>query len=197
MYDPELIESNIFFCSERPSEDKEVRIGVVRCSSLPKRKSYPFYKTFLNHLSNKIQRKLLIYNFYGGASINISLTPLKGKNISNIDVKNGTLLQLAKLFSSLDLIIGNDTGLTHLSAFANCNKNAFTIGLYNRHSYFKWNTGFQNHLCIGTPFSHHMGIKDFCPVRDNIDERKYPLLCNFKNINPIYLSQLCLNLLEQ
>jgi ADP-heptose:LPS heptosyltransferase len=77
---------------------------------------------------------------------------------------------LADIFSRCDLVLGNDTGLTHLAAMARRADGGGppVLGLYARHAHSKWRTGWPHHHAIATPFSERMHQGDLCPVRDAI-----------------------------
>ncbi|SDN09599.1 Glycosyltransferase family 9 (heptosyltransferase) [Actinacidiphila guanduensis] len=77
---------------------------------------------------------------------------------------------LADVFPRCDLVLGNDTGLTHLAAMARRADGGGppVIGLYARHSHSKWRTGQPHHHAVATPFSERMHQGDLCPVRDVI-----------------------------
>ncbi|WP_434742455.1 glycosyltransferase family 9 protein [Micromonospora sp. SH-82] len=76
------------------------------------------------------------------------------------------------LFASAELVIGNDTGLTHLAALTARadGSGPQVVGLYGRHGHAKWITGSPHHHAVATPFSHLMSIADACPVRDGYDD---------------------------
>ena len=76
------------------------------------------------------------------------------------------------LFASAELVIGNDTGLTHLAALVERadESGPQVIGLYGRHGHAKWNTGSARHHAIATPFSQLLSLADRCPVRDELDD---------------------------
>lgn len=77
------------------------------------------------------------------------------------------------VFGSAELVIGNDTGLTHLAAL--CERPDGTgpdvIGLYGRHAYTKWTTGSARHHAVATRFSQMMAASDRCPVRERLDDQ--------------------------
>ncbi|TQF01938.1 glycosyltransferase family 9 protein [Kitasatospora acidiphila] len=81
---------------------------------------------------------------------------------------------LADLLPQTDLVLGNDTGLTHLAALARNPNGAGpqVIGLYARHSHSKWRTGLPHHHAIATTASERMHQGDLCPVRDHLDQPK-------------------------
>lgn len=76
------------------------------------------------------------------------------------------------VFASANVVIGNDTGLTHLAALTECpdGTGPQVIGLYGRHAHTKWTTGRSRHHAIATPFSKMLAAADRCPVRDQLDD---------------------------
>jgi Glycosyltransferase family 9 (heptosyltransferase) len=76
------------------------------------------------------------------------------------------------VFASADVVIGNDTGLTHLAALTSRldGTSPHVIGLYGRHAHAKWTTGADHHHAIATPFSQMLAAADRCPVRDRLDD---------------------------
>ncbi|MCO6003771.1 glycosyltransferase family 9 protein [Actinoallomurus purpureus] len=76
------------------------------------------------------------------------------------------------LFGSAAVVVGNDTGLTHLAALCEGpdGRGPEVIGLYGRHSYAKWTTGSARHHAAATAFSQMMAVADACPVRDHLDD---------------------------
>jgi Glycosyltransferase family 9 (heptosyltransferase) len=76
------------------------------------------------------------------------------------------------VFASAEVVIGNDTGLTHLAALTERpdGTSPHVIGLYGRHAYTKWTTGRRRHHAIATPFSRMLAAADRCPVRDHLDD---------------------------
>lgn len=84
------------------------------------------------------------------------------------------------LFGSAAVVIGNDTGLTHLAALCTRpdGQGPHVIGLYGRHSYAKWTTGAAQHHAVATAFSQMMAVADACPVRDNLDDSLWDAASN-------------------
>lgn len=76
------------------------------------------------------------------------------------------------VFASAEVVIGNDTGLTHLAALTERpdGTGPHVIGLYGRHAHAKWTTGTVRHHAIATPFSQMLALADRCPVRDHLDD---------------------------
>ncbi|ADD42966.1 hypothetical protein Snas_3298 [Stackebrandtia nassauensis DSM 44728] len=66
------------------------------------------------------------------------------------------------LFGTADLVVGNDTGLTHLAALTARADHGGpeVIGLYNIFSPLKWNTGSPRHHAIATAFSQMVALSD-------------------------------------
>lgn len=76
------------------------------------------------------------------------------------------------VFASAEMVIGNDTGLTHLAALTRRRDGTspHVIGLYGRHAHTKWTTGADHHHAVATPFSQMLAAADRCPVRDQLDD---------------------------
>jgi hypothetical protein len=76
------------------------------------------------------------------------------------------------VFASAQVVIGNDTGLTHLAALTERpdGTGPEVIGLYGRHAHTKWTTGNARHHAVATPFSQMLALADRCPVRDDLDD---------------------------
>ena len=76
------------------------------------------------------------------------------------------------VFASAALVIGNDTGLTHLAALTRRpdGTGPQVVGLYSRHAHNKWTTGTSRHHAVATAFSRMLALADRCPVRDQIDD---------------------------
>ena len=96
----------------------------------------------------------------------------------------------AQALAACDLVIGNDTGLTHLAAATRLPNGSGpqVIGLHARHSHTKWRTGLPWHHAIATAFSEKMHREDRCPVRDRIDDRAFGAAANIASITPAQLA---------
>ena len=104
---------------------------------------------------------------------------------------------IAMLLSTADVVIGNDTGLTHLAALSHAGPwIPPVIGLYARHSYSKWRSSSFRHFAIATGFSEHMHARDLCPVRDQIDDVAFGALADLATIAPSLVAEFALRLLE-
>jgi hypothetical protein len=66
------------------------------------------------------------------------------------------------LFSSATVVVGNDTGLTHLAALTTRpnGEGPEVIGLYSRHSYYKWITGSSRHHAVATALAQVLALSD-------------------------------------
>lgn len=100
-------------------------------------------------------------------------TPPMAAVTAMMDVRRGwAAADCVDLFACAEIVIGNDTGLTHLAALT-CRPDGSSphvIGLYGRHAYTKWSTGADHHHAIATPFSQMLAAADRCPVRDELDD---------------------------
>jgi ADP-heptose:LPS heptosyltransferase len=101
---------------------------------------------------------------------------------------------LADVFPRCDLVLGNDTGLTHLAALTRTEDGGGppVLGLYARHAHGKWRTGWPHHHAVATPFSDRMHQGDLCPVRDAIAPAAED---NLDTITPAALARVCGDLL--
>ena len=94
-------------------------------------------------------------------------------DLPGIDVAAGLdPIECLDLFATAAVVIGNDTGLTHLAALTERpdGTSPQVIGLYARHSHAKWTTGRPNHHAAAAPFSRLLALADRCPVRDGLDD---------------------------
>jgi ADP-heptose:LPS heptosyltransferase len=166
----------------------------VSATSLPEKKDYgkDRYREVASALSaNLVPRS--VRHFHIGSHYEAASTrpPLEEIEVATID-------DAGRLFATADLVIGNDTGLTHLAALSlGRGREAQVVGLYGRHSYAKWNTGRSNHHAIATVFSQWMKAADLCPVRDEIDDSVYGDAANLASIIPSYIAEVAAALLDQ
>jgi ADP-heptose:LPS heptosyltransferase len=81
-------------------------------------------------------------------------------------------VECVDVFATAALVIGNDTGLTHLAALTVGADGAGpqVVGLYGRHAHTKWTTGVERHHAVATRFSQMLAAADRCPVRDELDD---------------------------
>jgi hypothetical protein len=120
--------------------------------------------------------------------------------IPGIDIAAGLdPVECLDLFATAALVIGNDTGLTHLAALTErpdgtCPQ---VIGLYARHSHAKWTTGRPNHHAVATPFSSLLTLADRCPVRDRLDDAVWGGAADLRAIPAATIAAFALQLLER
>lgn len=90
------------------------------------------------------------------------------------------------VFASAEMVIGNDTGLTHLAALTERSDGTGpeVIGLYGRHAHTKWTTGAARHHAVATPFSQMLALADRCPVRDRLDDSLWAQSADLAGIPP-------------
>jgi hypothetical protein len=103
----------------------------------------------------------------------ITSTDAEPVTLPGIEVLAGVdAVDCLDVFASAEVVIGNDTGLTHLAALTERpdGTSPNVIGLYGRHAHTKWTTGTAHHHTIATPFSQMLALADRCPVRDHLDD---------------------------
>ncbi|MFB6503930.1 glycosyltransferase family 9 protein [Streptomyces sp. NPDC002466] len=151
----------------------DLNIAAITATSWPERKDYTAqrYITLAEHIAeaHQAQARLLLIGGNPGDGLRITAeAPRRHVQVLRLD---GMLADhLADLFPHCHLIVGNDTGLTHLAAMA-CGRSGGSppvIGLYARHSHSKWRTGLPHHHAVATDLSNRMHQGDLCPVRDAI-----------------------------
>jgi hypothetical protein len=88
------------------------------------------------------------------------------------------------VFATAELVIGNDTGLTHLAALTERpdGTSPHVMGLYGRHAHTKWTTGRARHHAIANTFSQMLALADRCPVRDHLDDALWSQSANLADI---------------
>lgn len=102
------------------------------------------------------------------------------------------------VFATAELVIGNDTGLTHLAALTRgaSGGSPEVIGLYGRHSAAKWTTGRSNDHSMATMFSQMLTASDRCPVRDNLDDGAWGESARLNRIGPHLIADFAAELLS-
>jgi hypothetical protein len=102
------------------------------------------------------------------------------------------------VFATAALVIGNDTGLTHLAALTQRTDGTSpqVIGLYGRHPHTKWTTGRSNHHAVATPFSQMLAHADRCPVRDQLDDIVWGSASDLHLIPPAAIARFALQKLD-
>ena len=151
----------------------DLNIAAITATSWPERKDYTAqrYITLAEHIAeaHQAQARLLLIGGNPGDGLRITAeAPRRHVQVLRLDGMPAD--DLADLFPHCHLIVGNDTGLTHLAAMTHGQDGGSppVIGLYARHSHSKWRTGLPNHHAIATDLSDRMHQGDLCPVRDAI-----------------------------
>ncbi|MFJ6939170.1 glycosyltransferase family 9 protein [Streptomyces sp. NPDC101132] len=175
-----------------------LNLAAITATSWPERKDYTAqrYITLAEHIAEaqQAQARLLLIGGNPDGSLRITAeAPRRHVQVLHLDGMPAD--HLADLFPHCHLIVGNDTGLTHLAAMARGRDGSSPpiIGLYARHSHSKWRTGLPHHHAVATDLSNRMHQGDLCPVRDaiapdtNIHMDAFP---------PAALAQVCLELLN-
>ncbi|WP_017600658.1 glycosyltransferase family 9 protein [Nocardiopsis lucentensis] len=159
------------------SDGETLTIAAITATSWPGRKDYGAerFTTAARIIGQATGRRVRLHLVSGRDET--AHRPWNSDPVRVEPVAGADLEALAALFARCDLVLGNDTGLTHLAAFVS--SKAEVIGLYGRHSHSKWRTGLDHHHALATPFSERMHRWDMCPVRDGLDEsdteRRTPL----------------------
>lgn len=150
-----------------------LNLAAITATSWPERKDYTAqrYIALAEHIAEAQQtqaRLLLIGGIPGDGPRITAEAPRRHVQVLRLDGMPAD--HLADLFPYCHLIVGNDTGLTHLAAMARGENGGVppVIGLYARHSHSKWRTGLPHHHAVATDLSDRMHQGDLCPVRDAI-----------------------------
>ncbi|WP_159944994.1 MULTISPECIES: glycosyltransferase family 9 protein [unclassified Nocardiopsis] len=174
---------------------QELTIAAVTATSWPSRKDYGAqgFAAAARIIGERVGRKarLLLVSDHDGAG-NL---PMDTDGIRVEPVRRAGLKTLISRFARCDVVLGNDTGLTHLAALAS--RRAEVIGLYGRHSHSKWRTGLARHHALATPFSESMHRWDMCPVRDGLDEAEGERYAPLSAISPVDLADTAVLALER
>ncbi|MFI0711242.1 glycosyltransferase family 9 protein [Streptomyces inhibens] len=172
-------------------------IAAITATSWPERKDYTV-KRFIKvakriaHARGAPVQLLLIGGQNGGVH---AVAESRARYVQVLHLDGVSALHLVDLFPHCDLVVGNDTGLTHLAALARTPDGAGppVIGLYARHSHSKWRSGHPHHHAVATDLSDRMHQGDLCPVRDAISADTD---VHMEAITPASLAQLCADLLD-
>ncbi|WP_028650000.1 glycosyltransferase family 9 protein [Nocardiopsis sp. CNT312] len=180
---------------DSPSPEEEgLTIAAVTATSWPGRKDYGAerFTAAAQEIARGSRRRvrLLLVSGHGPTAP----APPDTAEARVQPVTGADLRTLTDLFARCDVILGNDTGLTHLAALVSAK--AQVIGLYGRHSHSKWRTGLSRHHALATPFSEHMHRQDLCPVRDRTHETDNERRAPLSAISPATLADTALQALE-
>ncbi|MCF3143521.1 glycosyltransferase family 9 protein [Streptomyces platensis] len=175
----------------------DLTLAAITATSWPERKDYTDrrYIELAEHIgeAQQTQARLLLIggNSAGGPRITTE-APRRHAQVLRLD--GVPTADLADLFPHCRVIVGNDTGLTHLAAMARSKDSGCppVVGLYARHSHSKWRTGLPHHHAVATDLSERMHQGDLCPVRDALVPDTELHMDAFL---PATLARLCLDLL--
>jgi hypothetical protein len=150
-----------------------VTLAAITATSWPERKNYTAQRftevaTRIADVSRTQVRLLLIGGSADGC-VRVAAAQA-GHRVKALHLDGVPADELADVFPHCDLVIGNDTGLTHLAALARTPDGGgpAVIGLYARHAHSKWRTGLPHHHAVATAFSERMHQGDLCPVQDRL-----------------------------
>ena len=171
-------------------------IAAVTATSWPDHKNYGAQRftdaaRIIGERSGRHVRLLLV----SGHDETASRPPTDAAGVQTESVAGANFATLVDLFAHCDVVLGNDTGLTHLAALVSTRTEV--IGLYGRHSHSKWRTGLGHHHALATPFSEHMHRWDMCPVRDRLDDTDNNGRAPLSEISPDLLADTALLALER
>lgn len=173
-------------------------LAAITATSWPERKDYTAqrYIEFAEYLgeAQQTQARLLLIGGKPAEGVRITAEPPR-RHVQMLRLDGVPADHLTDLFPHCHLIVGNDTGLTHLAAMARDSDGGHppVVGLYARHSHSKWRTGLPHHHAIATDLSDRMHQGDLCPVRDAITTTDTDTPMNA--FSPSALAQVCLDLL--
>ncbi|MFI6730090.1 glycosyltransferase family 9 protein [Streptomyces atratus] len=175
-----------------------LNLAAITATSWPERKDYTAqrYIALAEHIAEAQQTQARLLLIGGNPSDGLRIAaeaPRRHVQVLRLDGMPAD--QLADLLPHCHLIVGNDTGLTHLAAMARGRdgNSPPVIGLYARHSHSKWRTGLPHHHAVATDLSDRMHQGDLCPVRDAIAPDTDVHMDAFP---PAALAQVCLELLN-
>lgn len=95
------------------------------------------------------------------------------------------------VFASSDLVIGNDTGLTHLAALTirKDGSGPQVVSLYSTFSYSKYTTGSPTHHAVATPFSQMLTLSNRCYSQDQVSPDLWGRSAILRDISPIVVAE--------
>ncbi|WP_055534679.1 glycosyltransferase family 9 protein [Streptomyces graminilatus] len=175
-------------------------IAAITATSWPELKDYTprRYINIARQIADAYNTRvnLLVIGGDPGTGMNISSQTARG-NVEILYLDGIPADDLADLFPHCRLVIGNDTGLTHLAAMTRMPNGGGppVVGLYARHSHSKWRTGLPHHHAMAAALSERMHQGDLCPVRDVIAPSP-DMDLHMDVFDPAALAELCLDLLN-
>ncbi|MEU1797535.1 glycosyltransferase family 9 protein [Streptomyces californicus] len=170
-------------------------IAAITATSWPERKDYTAqrYIDLAEQIAEaqQAQARLLLIGGNAEDGLRVSAEAPR-RHVQVLHLDGVPAEQLAGLFLHCDLVVGNDTGLTHLAAMTRSPERP-VIGLYARHSHSKWRTGLPHHHAVATDLSDRMHQGDLCPVRDAVPP---DVDVHMDAFPPSELARVCLDLLN-
>lgn len=147
------------------------RVVFVATTSWPDRKDYGI-EGFARIARTLADRLAAPWTFCLITSPETASTSNGSTNIEFEVVAGADSTDCIDVFASAELVVGNDTGLTHLAALTQRpdGTGPQVVGIYGRHPHTKWTTGSERHHAVATSFSQMLSVADRCPVRDHLDE---------------------------
>ncbi|MEU8914764.1 glycosyltransferase family 9 protein [Streptomyces nigrescens] len=174
-------------------------IAAITATSWPERKDYTAqrYIELAELIAERWQSQARLLLIGGEADSSGTRITTEGprRHVQILRLDGVPADHLTSLFPRCQLVVGNDTGLTHLAAMARGRDGGGppVVGLYARHSHSKWRTGLPHHHAVATDLSDRMHQGDLCPVRDAIAPNTDIHMNAFP---PAALAQVCLDLLN-
>lgn len=99
-----------------------------------------------------------------------------GRDSSVTICSNSRLEELGFLFARTTLVIGNDTGLTHLAGLSQKpppHSPPPVIQLYSRHDYTRWTSGRPNVYPLFTAFSRYLRDNNLATITDHVNDEDW------------------------
>lgn len=115
-----------------------------------------------------------------------SLVAAKAIKSTSVTVMAGPdLADCVDVFGECSLVLGNDTGLTHLAAMSESvdGSNPLVCGIYGLHSPLKWSTGFPWHHGVATTASWLVSIADRDVYLDSLEPSIWGPLASIATID--------------
>ena len=148
-------------------------IAAITATSWPERKDFTAerYIAVAEQIGEALltQVRLLLVGGTANGGVGICVDPPR-THVRVLRLDGMPAEELTDVFAQCRLVMGNDTGLTHLAAMAGDAHQGgpSVVCLCARHSHSKWRTGLPHHHALATDLSDRMHQGDLCPVRDVI-----------------------------
>ncbi|MFE0267882.1 glycosyltransferase family 9 protein [Nocardiopsis alba] len=187
------------FLHTRSKHVHETTMAVITATSWPGRKDYTAerYQVLAQALSRHVgPLRLLIISGRSEQQTARIDGPRHEGELAIWSLSGATATELVPVLAHCELVVGNDTGLTHMAALSRTQDGhgPQVVGLYTRHSHSKWRTGLPWHHAMATDHSHRMHQGDLCPVRDQISD---PPEQDMTRFSPALVAEACAQLLAE